>query len=1040
MPEPVSIICPHCDSKLKLKDRDKLGQKIACPKCKKHFKATEKVDDEEEFAALDDMDEEFEEEESPRRSKSKSTGKSTGSAKGKRKGKSRGKSSGQNLPLIIGGVALLLVVGIGLTIWSFMGPGDQPVAPVAAAPVPAVVAPPVAAVAPAPAMKSIDFSWLPSQSEAVVYFRPSEILKSPFSQWLIDATGGRDQLNQGMEQMRQELGITADDIESITIGSKNIRDLAAGATGIDPGQMPDPIQVAMGLSELGKTELVGIARLSKPVDLTKSPQFQQLTEAVVYHSVSYYRDKSINGQPSSSFTYFPAPNQIVICGREDVMQGLIDRQGKAEPRAELDFIDPRQHFAVAFMMKPEFTDGLPDAPLGSTQPKAAFKKVPSGSISIKVTEGLEMTVTQFCPDATIAGEVQAATDAVVSEGQKAFRMFQPQMPKNLGLISESIVSSMKTSRSDRMVHLVASLPATTRESLKAAPSEVFMAMMMGGGNSQMKPGSLDPPSFKITENPGLTAPGFSDLNSVSPFRGPPVIVDKLEGLPEGLTLRGVGGWTKDPTFRQEGTPLPPRLLTFDIEYVGELKDKIVELGNVQIKKVAVEPPHYLKLTEAPVSFGGAVNGDGPFKNLIDLKDLGSALDQPFDCVQMRLYFEHPPVPPKQFTMIEGNVTLKVSEETKEIVVKDVFKLAGKPVADAELKSAGFAISSKTEGGKYKSDITFDRSAKVQDLKLIGANGQELGNTPFLMRMDMGGIPTYKVIEDGQPAPGIGAKVTLHTKFREVIVPFRFENVTVAESIDQLYVPGIPWTPSTNKNTPPGLVVDGHLRWEAGFSFNDQPAPPKLVLDIDVTGPELRHVPGAGFLKLTKAQTNSAGPLKLEDEYKSTTFQVASRSFEIQHSPPDGITVRFEFAPVQKAFTGLDAAAGSFKILVAEDRKTTLIEKVSSQLGKPVSNPDLKAAGLEFKFGVKEENLEFELTKGNGFAINQTRLVRESSADDEFGFHNYDANSKAGSNSIGKVKLKPNDAVEIIYYTGLKEVTVPFAFERLLAPPPPPPKK
>ena len=37
MPHPVSTQCPKCEAKLKLKNRNAVGKKVACPKCKSPF-------------------------------------------------------------------------------------------------------------------------------------------------------------------------------------------------------------------------------------------------------------------------------------------------------------------------------------------------------------------------------------------------------------------------------------------------------------------------------------------------------------------------------------------------------------------------------------------------------------------------------------------------------------------------------------------------------------------------------------------------------------------------------------------------------------------------------------------------------------------------------------------------------------------------------------------------------------------------------------------------------------------------------------------
>src|SRR5262245_5831325 len=415
MPGPASVVCPHCSAGLKLKDRSKLGQKITCPKCKKPFRAEEKVEDDDEFAGLIAQDREDEDDDElppPRRP--------APASRPAAKGRNRGKSSGSKLPLVIGGaVALVVFVAVGLTIQHFLKGAGQQASVAAASPDSGQAGAAVPAQPAAPAVKTIDFEWLPPQAEAVVYIRLGDFLKSPFAQWVVEAAGNRESFSKSQETFRQQFGIGLDEIDSITIGIKSLGEVAAGAAELAPGGIPNPMQAISGLSKLREKEIVGVGRLSKPVDLPKNPQFQAQTEPISYNGQTYYRDKAQPGQESSSFTYFPSPTVVVISGREDVLKGLIDRQGKSEPRAELQIIDPAQHFAFAFLVKPELA---PAADGGDSL--ATFKKVKSGCFAIKATDGLELSVRQSCPDAKTAEEVQAATDALVTLGKEKLEQYK----------------------------------------------------------------------------------------------------------------------------------------------------------------------------------------------------------------------------------------------------------------------------------------------------------------------------------------------------------------------------------------------------------------------------------------------------------------------------------------------------------------------------------------------------------------------------------------------------------------------------------------
>ena len=128
MADPISVQCPHCKAKLKLKAAPPAGKKIGCPKCKKPFpvkappKKKESDDDfldalddlsEDDYEAPEDEDSQDEEEEAaPARSTMRSKGGASPKkgAKGK-KGRSKKSSAGPILAIIGGSLAALALVG-----------------------------------------------------------------------------------------------------------------------------------------------------------------------------------------------------------------------------------------------------------------------------------------------------------------------------------------------------------------------------------------------------------------------------------------------------------------------------------------------------------------------------------------------------------------------------------------------------------------------------------------------------------------------------------------------------------------------------------------------------------------------------------------------------------------------------------------------------------------------------------------------------------------------------------------------------------------
>ena len=122
----ITVACSHCGAQLKLKDDSKVGKSAPCPKCSQTF-VIQPV--EEAAGDFDFGDEDFgDEEEAPspkKKGKGASSKKGGKSDKGKKSKKGK-KSSGSNLPLMIGGGVLVLLLVVGGVLWAtgVLGGGD----------------------------------------------------------------------------------------------------------------------------------------------------------------------------------------------------------------------------------------------------------------------------------------------------------------------------------------------------------------------------------------------------------------------------------------------------------------------------------------------------------------------------------------------------------------------------------------------------------------------------------------------------------------------------------------------------------------------------------------------------------------------------------------------------------------------------------------------------------------------------------------------------------------------------------------------------
>lgn len=104
----ITVHCSHCNSPLKLKDRSRLGSKVKCPKCSRPFVLAESDD---EWAGLESAG-------PASRSAPPLVRRSQKSSGGGKRGKASSGMSGAMLGVVITGVAVCLLLALGVGLWA----------------------------------------------------------------------------------------------------------------------------------------------------------------------------------------------------------------------------------------------------------------------------------------------------------------------------------------------------------------------------------------------------------------------------------------------------------------------------------------------------------------------------------------------------------------------------------------------------------------------------------------------------------------------------------------------------------------------------------------------------------------------------------------------------------------------------------------------------------------------------------------------------------------------------------------------------------
>lgn len=501
MPDRIIIQCPGCSAKLAISDASKLGKKIKCSKCGEVFvakagggakgaKPTKPApakkppkSDEEDFN-FDDMDlednsEDFEDEsadeETPVR-KSKSSGKKP-VAKGKSKGKGKGKGkSGNKLPLIIGGVAAVVVLA-GVGVWLLMGSKDEAAPPaqqpVAAAPAAAPAAPPQDS----PNDKILSLKWLPQDTELIIHLKIADVWQAPLLKGLLSGP----QVTGVLQQMQEATGLAPTDVESLTIGIKNFQQLqGAGAM--------------MALGGPPPTDAPGLAvvRSKKPVDITKIQQFivqavgSPGTKLADRNGKPYIEAQSPKPGGKTSGGWFADANTLLL-GPTDELFAAMDRGETVTPRQEFRTVDASPH--LLFVVAPGDINSIPwpptinskgERPVAADLIDALRLNMQAFGFGLTIGGGLGMQTSVTCRDSSGATSLKPHLEKLVSLIRTNFAAQKPSLPAFAADLVDTLVTNLTVTDHGQSVRVATSIPDSAQQKLEQLPAMLMGMAAMGG--------------------------------------------------------------------------------------------------------------------------------------------------------------------------------------------------------------------------------------------------------------------------------------------------------------------------------------------------------------------------------------------------------------------------------------------------------------------------------------------------------------------------------------------------------------------------------
>lgn len=578
MTGPLSVRCPKCRAKLKLKSSKAVGKEVPCPKCgeafviklpKKREPEPEPEDNflegldefgEEDYGAPDDTpdddDEDFSEDYGSPAPQPARRGRSS-SRRGDRKRSSQ--PINWQLPAMIAG-GCLLVIALVVGVWSLTGGGGGG--------------------SQSASGNAINLAYLPPDHELVIRVRVADLWKAPMLQEFVSTP----ETAQGVESFREQVGLGPDDIESVTVGMSGLSEMAAyRKKNQTPGQAPDMRQM-QEMQKLQKTLVV--VRSSKAFDVAKFESASPANKAAEHEGTTYYTTRGI--MPGVGNAAFLPDSKTLVMGTETEVKAAIERGSSEERRAGFDFVDPEAH--VLFAMVPKdpsmFNNDSSGTPafLKSLTEGAADSKMVGMALGVTLASNIDIHATMTHGDAgdgkVTFDSAEKMTEQLRSKWGENNEQFAVQFPKTSESIQKTIDSVSVKQDAENVV-----VSATVPASVTSVGEELqgFLPMMMMGGNP-FAGASSGAASFS---NRG-TPPSLGSTSQVGPDAQSAEAL--LSGMSGGNNASAAGLQAQQQAmaaFEQAGLGRPMVILGSDGAITGAVisRAKFTEAGWEHLKKL-----------------------------------------------------------------------------------------------------------------------------------------------------------------------------------------------------------------------------------------------------------------------------------------------------------------------------------------------------------------------------------------------------------------------------------------------------------------------
>lgn len=838
MSNPISVRCPQCGARLKLKSRKAVGKKASCPKCGNAFvvqpprAAADEADTPDESASFAAQDPDFGQPVQPQPlpplpSQRRSQPRKTPSSQGWQK------------PALLAGAVLVAVgLAVGVVLWS-TGP-DSPEQPAPAATASTETGDSATATAggagdstdrskPASRQNALDLAYLPPEAGLIASIRLAALWNAPLLESLRKDPSLKQPL-QRVESALSAMGLPPGKIDRVLIGMKS--PVQSRSTDFDSrAETAESPQGSLGgfgaASQMTRTLTAGVAsiviRSREAIDEQQILQFvrdrlppEHEIESAAHRGTTYYRIPSPMPQPvaqrpaggASSATgadadgggagsrvaaaFLPDDRTLVLC-TEPHVRSFIERGAETSRHPEFDFVDPAQHLLL--VASPEVLSLSKPTDNAAGPPVPPFlRKLRSIAFGLTSAEGVDLQLRGRFADGETAQSAVRELESLLQTGREQFAAWKGESaPGQFAAVwdlVESVLQGAAVSRADAVVEVTGSVPDSAAGTLQQLPGALLAWRM---SRTMQQTADAGPPAGFRPSPMGQQGPSAMPEESGPPDDG---AAERTSETQQPASASAEADEVADESlqtklslsFEEPFGLFPPddqEPLFATVELTGQPAAEATHYGFLKITTATVEGDEPLQQVASRFSM------NNPAEQFVEIDRnmmFAGQFEKPEDAIRLHLMLEQPPSAAERLQVLDGSLQLMTGGDRKQVTVPGIAQKVGQTLNESALQAANLNIRVIDPN---QAKVTFPDATPEQmvslvirgpetallDLELVDGDGTALETQAGWSGGSSSGTPlSYTLQAKGSLPPDAALRLSLAVNQKRVEVPFRFEDV------------------------------------------------------------------------------------------------------------------------------------------------------------------------------------------------------------------------------------------------------------------------